>query len=169
MSTRNWSRVRARRLLDSLIKEHGYPRPIILSESSKMTWTLGMSYDRIPPRIVLSSYLTDEELDDTLRHEFAHLLAGGRNGHNEVWKRACIQVGARPVRCAEKPMEHGFRSRNTYSYEFICGMCNQTSRKRRYRPNKYQYSCPNCENVFGTHDRDLIYQVHSTKGYIRVL
>lgn len=37
-----------------------------------------------------------EEVLNTILHEIAHALAGCKNGHNSVWKAACMRVGARP-------------------------------------------------------------------------
>jgi predicted SprT family Zn-dependent metalloprotease len=37
-----------------------------------------------------------EILDDVIRHEYAHLIAGINNGHNRIWKRVCRYVGANP-------------------------------------------------------------------------
>src|SRR5688572_10705180 len=38
-----------------------------------------------------------EEILDTLLHEIAHALVGPDHGHDEVWKRKCIEIGARPI------------------------------------------------------------------------
>lgn len=37
---------------------------------------------------------------DTIRHEIAHALAGAKAKHGPVWKTWCLQVGAKPERCA---------------------------------------------------------------------
>ncbi len=48
------------------------------------------------------------EVEDVIRHEIAHALAGPDAGHDQAWKRACVVTGARPERCydsaaVEKP------------------------------------------------------------------
>ena len=40
-----------------------------------------------------------EESRDTLLHEIAHGIVGCNHGHDEVWKNACVMIGARPERC----------------------------------------------------------------------
>jgi hypothetical protein len=57
----------------------------------------------------LSSVNTLERCKDTILHEIAHAIAGIRNGHNYVWKRVCLEIGAPPVRC--------FTSENTVMVE----------------------------------------------------
>jgi predicted SprT family Zn-dependent metalloprotease len=40
-----------------------------------------------------------ERVEDTIRHEVAHAIAGARAGHGPLWKEACYVTGARPERC----------------------------------------------------------------------
>ena len=42
---------------------------------------------------------TIEESKDVVLHEIAHALTGRGHGHDAVWKRMCVKVGARPERC----------------------------------------------------------------------
>jgi len=56
--------------------------------------------------IKISKYLiqlgTDEEVTDTVLHEVAHALAGGKAGHGWQWREKCREVGLmNPQRCAE--------------------------------------------------------------------
>ena len=39
-----------------------------------------------------------EVVRDTILHEIAHALAGPRHGHDAVWRRTAVHVGARPDR-----------------------------------------------------------------------
>ena len=54
-------------------------------------------------RITLSRELTllndRTEVEDTIRHEIAHALAGHKAGHGPEWKAVCLHTGAKPVRC----------------------------------------------------------------------
>ena len=45
--------------------------------------------------------LTEEDVTDTILHEIAHAIAGCYNGHNHIWKQACISIGAIPERLAK--------------------------------------------------------------------
>ena len=49
---------------------------------------------------------TIEESKDVVLHEIAHALTGAGHGHDAVWKRMCVKVGARPERCY-KPKDRG--------------------------------------------------------------
>lgn len=42
--------------------------------------------------------IEEVEVKDTILHEIAHALAGGKAGHGKEWKRACQIVGANPKR-----------------------------------------------------------------------
>ena len=45
------------------------------------------------------TFLNDEaQVRDTILHEIAHALTPG-DGHGELWKRKCLEIGAEPKRC----------------------------------------------------------------------
>lgn len=48
-----------------------------------------------------------EEVHDTLLHEIAHALVGPGHGHDAVWKRQCLAIGAKPLRCSNADMPQG--------------------------------------------------------------
>jgi predicted SprT family Zn-dependent metalloprotease len=80
-------------------------------------------------RIELSVYFVERndhaEILDTILHEIAHALVGSEHGHDEVWKRKCLEIGARPERCSDAEMPEG----------------------------KWRASCQGCGNVFQRHRR----------------
>lgn len=41
------------------------------------------------------------DVEDTIRHEIAHALAGFKAGHGVQWQMWAIRLGARPERCVE--------------------------------------------------------------------
>ena len=53
--------------------------------------------------ISLSRHLTlinsQEHIEDTIRHEIAHAMAGQHAGHGRQWKMMAINCGAKPERC----------------------------------------------------------------------
>jgi predicted SprT family Zn-dependent metalloprotease len=89
----------ARDLAVSLMRAHGL-----------MGWTFAFDHARRrfgacryrAKRITLSRHLAflngEEEVRDTILHEIAHALTPG-DGHGEKWKRKCLEIGAKPVRC----------------------------------------------------------------------
>ena len=73
----------------------------------------------------------DDEIDRTLRHELAHLLAQFRAGrrrippHGAAWRKACKDLGiAGEARCHSLPFEI------------------------RRLPRRYRYKCPKCARDF---------------------
>src|SRR5262245_25959867 len=58
-----------------------------------------------PGRIQLSAHFVllnpPEVVEDTIRHEIAHALAGPEAGHGPVWKLWCLTLGAKPQACNE--------------------------------------------------------------------
>jgi len=85
-------------------------------------------------RVVLNCRLGEHgeaEIDRTLRHELAHLLAQSRAGrrriapHGSQWQRACADLGiAGEARCHNLPFPI------------------------RRQTRRYLYSCPNCRRSF---------------------
>jgi hypothetical protein len=66
----------------------------------------------------------DELVLDTLLHEIAHALVGPGHGHDAVWKRKCLEVGARPERV---------------SFDVIMP------------PGRWQARCPGCGEIHHKH------------------
>jgi predicted SprT family Zn-dependent metalloprotease len=91
--------------------------------------------------IELSIYLVDrnglDEIRDTILHEIAHALVGREHGHDALWKRKCLEIGAKPERCGQADMPAGrWRAR--------CGSCCQVFSRHR-RPKRLQgWFCRTC-------------------------
>jgi predicted SprT family Zn-dependent metalloprotease len=81
------------------------------------------------------------EIEDTLRHEIAHALAGPGEDHGPLWKAWAVRCGAKPIRCAPKEIKSSAR----YNYVIKCTACGEvTSYKHRLRPaliNRYISKC----------------------------
>jgi predicted SprT family Zn-dependent metalloprotease len=85
----------------------------------------------------LSEY-GEAEIDRTLRHELAHLLAHFRSGrrrlapHGAEWRKACSDLGiSNENRCHHLPFPVR-RQRRRYLY--VCGQCRREfPRSRRFR------------------------------------
>lgn len=89
----------------------------------------------------------DDAIIDTVLHEIAHALVGPGNGHNNIWKLKCIEIGAKPERCcgADVKLPNG-------AYQAKCNKCGYISHK--HRKLKKSYYCRKC----GPKDGALIYQ-----------
>lgn len=104
-------------------------------------------------RIVLNCRLSEhgeEEIDRTLRHELAHLLAQFRAGrrrispHGPQWQRACADLGiAGEARCHNLPFPVRRQKRQ---YLYLCPNCQRGfARTRRLRRSS---ACLVCCRVF---------------------
>jgi predicted SprT family Zn-dependent metalloprotease len=82
--------------------------------------------------IELSVYLVErngpDEVRDTVLHEIAHALVGPGHGHDAVWQRKCLEVGARPERCGQADMPAG-------RWHAHCGGCGAAFHRHR-RPRR---------------------------------
>ena len=80
---------------------------------------------------------SQEEILDTILHEIAHALVCPEHGHNAVWKRKCLEIGARPVRCGQVEMPIG-------PWRASCGHCGQNFHRHR-KPKKMRgWFCQAC-------------------------
>ena len=78
-----------------------------------------------------------EEILDTILHEIAHGLVGAGHGHDDVWKRKCVEIGARPIRCGDADMPLG-------RWQALCGQCGKSFHRHR-RPKKMKgWFCGSC-------------------------
>jgi len=88
-----------------------------------------------------------DEVEDTLRHEIAHALVGANHGHDYVWRRKCIEVGARPERCYDSRSPNINRSVK-HNWQAQCDnreCLNTTVWKRDRMTRRLRYAiCPNC-------------------------
>jgi predicted SprT family Zn-dependent metalloprotease len=88
----------------------------------------------------------DSEIDRTLRHELAHLLAYHRAGrrrilpHGTEWRAACLELGlADEKRCHDLPLpRRTFRA----SHRYRCLHCGQEL--KRVRPLRRKSACLSC-------------------------
>lgn len=97
--------------------------------------------------IEVSKYYLDshpDEIEDTLRHEIAHALVGHGHGHDHVWRRKCIEVGANPSRTTDRAVYSG-----DYNYAVGCDNegCDHQWESGRHRLKKaiYRYHCKYCK------------------------
>lgn len=89
-------------------------------------------------RISLSKPLTllreESFVRNTILHEIAHALVGGRNGHNEVWRAKAIEIGCDGKRCGNDAKLEGKWK----------GLCPNGHIHYRHRKPKYNTSCGIC-------------------------
>lgn len=98
-------------------------------------------YTRITLSRALTELWSEAEVLDTILHEIAHALVGLEHGHDWTWKRKCVEIGARPVRCtpASAPKVPG-------KYVARCPSGHVTYRTRK--PSAKRMSCGQCARHF---------------------
>jgi predicted SprT family Zn-dependent metalloprotease len=109
--------------------------------------TAGTAYYKTG-EIVLSRTLlcTTERLDNTLKHEYAHLLAVKRHGrkaagHGVHWKQAMADLGLQPV------VRHTYevqRNQPRQKVEYRCDRCGHTFTRSRRLPRRRKYFHVHC-------------------------
>jgi predicted SprT family Zn-dependent metalloprotease len=92
--------------------------------------------------IALSSHFVerncDEVIRDTLLHEIAHALVGPGHGHDRIWKRKCLEIGAKPERLSyEVNMPEG-------RWQARCGQCGQLHHRHRKPKWMKGWYCCHC-------------------------
>jgi predicted SprT family Zn-dependent metalloprotease len=96
--------------------------------------------------IEVSKYYLDshpDEIKDTILHEIAHALVGPNHGHDYVWRRMCVKIGANPRRTTDKAVFGG-------DYNYTVGCNNEdcthqwTHGKHRIKQAYYRYYCKWC-------------------------
>src|SRR5262249_16689158 len=92
-------------------------------------------------RIELSAYFVErnsqDEIVDTILHEIAHALVGHRHGHDAVWKRKCVAIGAKPVRWADAVMPEG-------RWQAHCQACGEQFDRHRKPGRARGWFCCQC-------------------------
>jgi predicted SprT family Zn-dependent metalloprotease len=83
-----------------------------------------------------------DEILDTLLHEIAHALVGPGHGHDRVWKKKCLEVGARPQRCGRADMPPG-------RWQGCCGQCGKRFDRHRKPKRLRGWFCKTCGPVNG--------------------
>lgn len=92
------------------------------------------------------------EVNDTIRHEIAHILAGSKAKHNWYWGAIAKALDATPKACVRPTVQPKGR------YETKCPECNWTG--YRYKKWNRNYICPNCEKL----GKQIVYLWRDSKG-----
>jgi predicted SprT family Zn-dependent metalloprotease len=130
--------LRVRQVAVQLLKRHGLDLWGFTFNRRKQTMGLCRYTDRI---IELSIYFVEcnspEEILDTLLHEIAHALVGPKHSHDRVWKRKCLEIGARPERCGQAFMPAG-------RWQAECGGCGRRFDRHRKPKQPRRWFCGRC-------------------------
>src|SRR4051794_1787659 len=131
-------RAEARRLALELMARHG-----LHGWSFQFNWRKrSMGLCRFAVRTIELSapfveYNGEDEIRDTILHEIAHALVGPGHGHDAVWKRKCLEIGAKPQRCGQADMPEG-------KWRAACGGCGEVFHRHRKPKRLGGWFCRPC-------------------------
>jgi len=94
----------AENLVNSLMEQHGLKNNGWLFRWSNAKHALGTciyAYKQIKLSIHYVTDSDEQKVRDTILHEIAHALVGGGHGHNYIWRRKCMEIGATPRRVSK--------------------------------------------------------------------
>ncbi len=129
----------ARSLADHLLRSFGLADWTFRFNRSKCM----MGLCRFDPKVIeLSVHFVERNDDgavrDTLLHEIAHALVGPGHGHGPVWRRKCLEVGAKPERLDfEAAMPEG-------RWKARCGGCGMIHHRHRRPKRMVGWYCRYC-------------------------
>ena len=131
------------RLLLDLCRCEGSVLPS-LEWSRRMVSSLGKAY-QVQGTIRLSAWLSQEQADDTLRHELAHILAGREGAgrpHGRQWRSWAVRLGAEPsARAKGPPALAPVRRASVRYWGLECPLCGLRLARARVSRGLYHGSC----------------------------
>jgi predicted SprT family Zn-dependent metalloprotease len=92
--------VKVRKMALDLLASHDLPDWSFAFNRRKQAMGLCVYHRRTIELSVYFGKRSHDEILDTILHEIAHALVGPGHGHGAVWERKCIEIGAKPIRCA---------------------------------------------------------------------
>lgn len=124
-----------------------------LKLNKRLTSTAGRAF-YVQNLIELSDKLLQDNfqgfLDDTLPHEFCHLLsyklyAEAGKGHSQEWKATMLAMGYKPTRCHSYAVQK--RAAKTTQYTCGCMIHEITPQRKAWMARGKVYSCVHCGKV----------------------
>jgi predicted SprT family Zn-dependent metalloprotease len=145
---------------------HALSQSISVLWNKRMRSTAGLAYPS-SNQIVLNPQLSSfgwREVERTLLHELAHLVAQHRAGrrriapHGPEWRKACADLGiSNEARCHDLPLPRRELSR---SYVYRCPNCQSTV--ERVRPLRRAAACMACCKQYSRGRYDEKFQLTRT-------
>jgi predicted SprT family Zn-dependent metalloprotease len=133
---------RVRALALGLMAEHGLSDWTLVFDNARQRAGICRRADReIGLSKILMLLWTEAQQRDVILHEIAHALAPAGAGHDWRWQRACLKIGAKPVRCWDEAGDE--RQQVPYKYTGTCPR-GHTMGRDRLTAAVQGYSCDQC-------------------------
>ena len=122
----------ARAIRDRLAAEHpelaGKLRGIDIATSTRMTRSAGnANYARKTVKLSVPFFADEHNfethLENTVKHELAHLLAGQGTGHGPAWRAMHRRLGGTAERTHDMALSEGYANRRAARVEVPCARC----------------------------------------------
>ena len=97
----------------------------------------------------------ETQVRDTILHEIAHALVGVGHGHDKVWKKMCVKIGAKPERCYSSEDTNIIAGK----YRAVCGGCGKTFDRHKRVPKGRRHACLCQSNIPWDKKKVLEYKV----------
>jgi predicted SprT family Zn-dependent metalloprotease len=119
-----------RELLDEHDPEKTFSRHLNLNRRKNGRGLCTYPWQGEKGKITISKYLLGDEwpsIEETIRHEVAHVISGSKAGHGWEWKKACKLTGSKGERCGAKMLAQETIGR----YETSCPSCGVIGHRHR--------------------------------------
>ena len=152
-------------LASDLMRQHGLIQSGWRLEFDRSKRRFGVC--RYSPKVIslsipLCVINTIVEVKDVILHEIAHALVGHSHGHDYVWKRKCVEIGAKPERCYSSDEVNTPKMR----YEANCGGCGKVHSRQKRITHEKKISC-NCQSHLPWSSRILLTYVDTQNKFGR--
>lgn len=139
MTTGTIRRKQVRDLTFKLLTEHGLTSWKVRF-SNRMTRALGQCAHYSKTISYQQRYIEQNdwaEIENTIRHEVAHAIAGANAGHGAAWQRVAIQLGA-------NPRSTSTGAKLTRKFKGTCPTCG----REIHRDRRTGISCGKCSATY---------------------
>ena len=102
-----------------------------------------------------------EHVEQTLKHEVAHLLTAG-HGHDRVWKEKLIELGGLPLTHSTQ------KEYKPYRYVYECPCCHKQLKRVKKISKSMKTACGKCCKEFnnGKWSEKYMFQIVEDKGRV---
>lgn len=138
-------------LARNLLNVHGHENvPVLVSKRATRRAGAVKTYADGRMELHLSEWLLTnakwEEMENTVRHEVAHVIAGHKAGHGPKWKKIAKELGCTGERCYGEELA---KAAPKGRYEATCRCSGKVYRRHKLAKHlrEQRGRCPNCRTL----------------------